>query len=744
MSNLNNIAGWRERIFASLLTVVLVVGVISTAVVIPFLIQNGMWQVALADGLALAWMFGIWRLKRLSYATRVLNFLAVVYVLAIVLMLSVGSASLSYLLGPPLIAAILLNLRSAMIATALGVAALILAGATGHIELGVPGMSDAPLKSSVVAAINYSTVGVMLSLTCGTLLQGLARSLKELELTSAAVARLNDMVLILEAADIPGPDQPIIFVNDAFLHRMGYVRDEVLGKGLHLLRGPDTDDTAFAGMFGAMEENRSAKAELMAHTKAGAAFWLEIEVMPFTRDEECASHWVVVSRDITERRQAADAIHRLAFYDVLTGLPNRRLLMDRLGTVVARSQAEHTVSALLYLDIDKFKNVNDERGHATGDLLLEHAAARLQQAVCGSGLVARIGGDEFVVLLDSRDPCPDTAARHALEAATLVREALAAPLDLKGKPYRIAASIGIALARPGGPGAHDLLREADTAMYHAKAAGRDGVRVFEDAMLADAQHALMLERDLAAALENGELAMHLQLQVDGRGLPVGAELLMRWRRADGSMERPDIFIPVAESSGLIVPLGQWALRQACAAWLALDRAGCPLPLSLNVSPIQFRQPDFVEQVHRIFTEMGVPPQQFIFEVTEGLLIEDIDQTITRMHQLANLGIRFSVDDFGTGYSNLAYLKKMPLYELKIDKSFMRDMPQDHNSTAIVQSILAMANHLDLRVVAEGVETAAQACYLGQHGSAYMQGFHYHRPMPLGDVIARLQTTAEAA
>ena len=298
MSNLNNIAGWRERIFASLLTVVLVVGVISTAVVIPFLIQNGMWQVALADGLALAWMFGIWRLKRLSYATRVLNFLAVVYVLAIVLMLSVGSASLSYLLGPPLIAAILLNLRSAMIATALGVAALILAGATGHIELSVPGMSDAPLKSSVVAAINYSTVGVMLSLTCGTLLQGLARSLKELELTSAAVARLNDMVLILEAADIPGPDQPIIFVNDAFLHRMGYVRDEVLGKGLHLLRGPDTDDTAFAGMFGAMEENRSAKAELMAHTKAGAAFWLEIEVMPFTRDEECASHWVVVSRDI--------------------------------------------------------------------------------------------------------------------------------------------------------------------------------------------------------------------------------------------------------------------------------------------------------------------------------------------------------------------------------------------------------------------------------------------------------------
>ncbi len=744
MSDLNNIAGWRERVFASLLTVAFFVGLISTAAILPFLVQNGMWEVALADCLALAWIFAVWRLRELPYAVRVLNFLAVVYVLAIVLMLSVGSASLSYLLGPPLIAAILLNLRSAMLATALGVVALITAGATGHIELDVPGLDHSPLKASGVAAINYGTIAIMLSLTCSTLLKGLARSLEDLDLTSAAVARLNDMVLILEAADTHGADQPIIFANDAFLRRTGRSRDEVLGQGLHILHGQDTDAAAFAGIFQAMDANRSTKTEMMVHTRTGAAFWVELEVMPFTRNRECTSHWVVVSRDITERRTAADAIHRLAFYDVLTGLPNRRFLMERLTTMVAHSQAEQTVGAVLYLDIDKFKSVNDERGHATGDVLLEHAAARLKQAVRDTDMVARIGGDEFVILLDSRAPHLDAAARRALEAAALVRAALAAPLDLKGQPYRIAASIGIALARPGGPGAHDLLREADTAMYHAKAGGRDGVMVFADAMLADAQRKLTLERDLGAALAAGELAMHLQLQVDGRGLPVGAELLMRWRRADGSMERPDIFIPVAESSGLIVPIGHWALRQACAAWLALDRAGHALPLSLNVSPIQFRQPDFVEQVQRIFAEMGVPPQGFIFEVTEGLLIEDIDQTIARMHQLASLGIRFSVDDFGTGYSNLGYLKKMPLYELKIDKSFMRDTPQDHNSTAIVQSILAMANHLGLRVVAEGVETAAQACYLAQHGAPCMQGFHYHRPMPLGDVIARLQTTAEYA
>ncbi|RYE93652.1 MAG: GGDEF domain-containing protein, partial [Oxalobacteraceae bacterium] len=291
--------------------------------------------------------------------------------------------------------------------------------------------------------------------------------------------------------------------------------------------------------------------------------------------------------------------------------------------------------------------------------------------------------------------------------------------------------------------AHDLLREADTAMYRAKSGGRNGVVLFESAMLAEAQHKLTLERDLAQALANGELAMHLQLQVDHGGAPAGAELLMRWRRADGSMVRPDIFIPAAESSGIIVPLGHWVLRQACAAWLALDRAGHPMPLSINVSPLQFRQPDFVDQVRAILLETGAPPEQLIFEVTEGLLVEDIAQTIARMHELSALGIRFSVDDFGTGYSNLAYLKKMPLYELKIDKSFMHDTPHDESGTAIVQSILSMAGHLGLRVVAEGIESAAQACYLKSHGRPYMQGFLYHRPMPLEQLLGWLDDAAGA-
>jgi EAL domain-containing protein (putative c-di-GMP-specific phosphodiesterase class I) len=297
----------------------------------------------------------------------------------------------------------------------------------------------------------------------------------------------------------------------------------------------------------------------------------------------------------------------------------------------------------------------------------------------------------------------------------------------------------VVLALPGGSSAHDLLREADTAMYHAKAGGRNGVVLFERAMLAATQDKLTLERDLAQALDNGELAMHLQLQVDHAGMPAGAELLMRWRRADGTMVAPDKFIPVAEASGLIVPLGHWVLRQACAAWLALAQAGHPLPLSLNVSPLQFRQPDFVLQVAAILAQTGVPAQQLIFEVTEGLLIEDIDQAVSRMHALAALGIRFSIDDFGTGYSNLAYLTRMPLYELKIDKRFMQGTPHDAGGTAIVQSILSMASHLGLRVVAEGIELEEQARYLAAHGRPFMQGYLYHRPMPLAQVIAQLHS-----
>ncbi|CAH0190907.1 putative signaling protein CC_0091 [Massilia sp. Bi118] len=757
MVSVNDIAAWRIRIFSSLLSVVLALGAIAAAPSIPLLIHQGLWPVALMDTVALAWIFAIWRLERLPYRLRVLNFLAVLYAVAIALMLAIGPASLNYLLGPPVMAVILLGLRPAMGALALSAACIVALAGGGHVALAVPGMEGNALSAALAVTLNFTCVGAMIVLTSGTLLKGLSHTLAkvrgdeervralndELQLTSAAVARLNDMVLIARAVDGPDVSQPVMFANDAFLRRTGYTRGEIIGRSMRVLHGPETDKATVRRILDGMARSQPVRAEIVNYTKDGEPYWVEMEMMPFARAGEHATHWVVVGRDITERRDAADAIHRLAFYDVLTGLPNRRLLMDRLDALLGHTRDGRGLGALLYIDLDNFKNINDARGHATGDTLLVQAAERLGRAVRQRDTVARLGGDEFVVLLDGLEPDPAQATRAALAVADKIRAALAEPIEIDGQAHHTSASIGVALPLHAET-AHDLLREADTAMYHAKAGGRNGVALFETDMLADAQRRLSLERDLALALENGELAMHLQLQVGQDGLPAGAELLTRWRRADGSFVPPDVFIPLAEASGLIVPLGRWVLRQACQAWLALDAAGHPLPLSINVSPLQFRQPDFVAQVRAVLQETGAPPQQLIFEVTEGLLIEDIGKTIARMRELAALGIRFSIDDFGTGYSNLAYLKKMPLYELKIDKSFMRDTPHDANGTAIVQSILAMAGHLGLRVVAEGIESDDQARFLAGHGSPYMQGYLFHRPMPLEQLIARLAARTDKA
>ncbi|MGF6272871.1 diguanylate cyclase (GGDEF)-like protein [Massilia sp. UYP11] len=618
----DDIAQWRVRVFSTLLPIVLVLGTSAALPSIALALRQGLWQIAVMDAVALAWIFAIWRLDRLPHTFRVLNFLAMLFMVAIGLMLAVGPVSLNYLMAPPIMAVILLGNRHGILALALGALCIVVFGMNGYARLYVPGVETDPLLSSLVVAINFSCVGGLITFAAGTLLKGLARSAQE-------------------------------------------------------------------------------------------------------------------------ARTAADAVNRLAFYDMLTGLPNRRLLMDRLAELAERTRHSNSRGAVLYVDLDNFKNVNDARGHAVGDQMLRQAATRLAAAAGAQACVARLGGDEFVVLLDDLGADAGAAATRALALAENVRAALCEKMIIDGQGYYATTSIGVALtAAAGAPlPVHDLLREADTAMYHAKARGRNGVALFEAGMLRDAERRLTLERDLGQALEHGELSLHLQLQVDGARRPSGAELLTRWRRQDGSSVPPDQFIPIAESSGLIVPLGEWVLREACLAWHALARAGHRLPLSVNVSPVQFRQPDFVARVESILRDTGVPPGQLVFEVTEGLLVDRLDQTIDRMHALAALGVRISVDDFGTGYSSLAYLTRMPLYELKIDKSFIRDTPHDKDGTAIVQSILSMAGHLGLRVVAEGVETEAQARYLARHGNASMQGFLFHRPMPLAALLEHLRVSA---
>ncbi|MGZ8291396.1 MAG: putative bifunctional diguanylate cyclase/phosphodiesterase [Telluria sp.] len=619
-------------------------------------------------------------------------------------------------------------------------------------------MPEYALAPSLIVTLNYLCIGVVITMSCATLLRLLessmtdlgafARSLEdgkaelqtlngELRLTAAAVSQLNDMVLIARVADEPGADQSIIFANDAFERRTGYERREVMGRTMRMLGGLDTDSEEVLRIRAAMARIEPVTSELVSYTKSGQPFWVELEMVPFADEGGVNTHWVAVGRDITERKQAANDIHRLAYFDVLTGLPNRRLLTDRLGKMLARASEGSGLGAVMFIDLDHFKYINDARGHATGDAMLRHAAGRLTQLMRKDDIVARLGGDEFVVLLAHLGHELHTASAAALRVAEKIRHALTQPFEIDGQSYNSSASIGVTLLANTGQTVEDLLREADTAMYRAKAGGRNGVAFFEAAMQAEIERRLTLESDLAAALERGELCMHAQLQVDRDGQPVGAELLMRWQRADGTMVPPDVFIPVAEATALIVPIGQWALHQACLSWLGLAQAGHPMPLSVNVSPSQFRQPDFVANVRRTLAETGAPASQLIFEITEGPLIDNVDSTIARMHELADIGIRFSIDDFGTGYSSLAYLKRLPLYELKIDRSFIRDMPGDANGTAIVQSVLAMAGHLGLRVVAEGVETRAQADFLSANGGPEMQGYLFARPLPLADMIGLL-------
>lgn len=764
MKQFYDLAHWRARIFSKLLSTVLIIG---TALAIPsiaLVVADGMWHIAIMDVISLGWIFAIWRARRTSYTVRVLNFLTVIYLIGVGLMIAVGAVSQIFLMGLPVLAMVLLGRRQGLAALLLSGATILVLGLTGLSKLYVTGFGGHEFLSSLLVTLIFLCVGAIVTYTCGTLIKGLSETLDEvqgfaeslevkqarlhelnaeLRLTSAAVARLNDMVLIASAIDAPGAQQPIIFANEAFERRTGYKRDEIIGGSMRLLHGPDTDPDEVARILRAVSRNESVKAELLNYTKGGDAFWVEMEMVPFASEGGRHTHWVVVARDITERRNSAKAIHHLAFYDVLTGLPNRRLLTERLDALVAARHSGGAYGAVLFIDLDNFKYVNDARGHATGDALLRSAAERLVAVVRARDTVARLGGDEFVILLQDLGHDPHAATASAVKVAHKVLATLGEEVSIDEHVYRSTGSVGVALPLHPCESAHDLLRQADVAMYQAKASGRNGVALFETTMLAEAEQKLTLERDLALALEKGELAMHLQLQVDHGQQPVGAELLMRWRRADGVLVPPDVFIPIAEATGLIVPLGNWVLRQACEAWLRLSAAGHPLPLSINVSPAQFRQPDFVDTVARVLQETGAPADQLIFEVTEGLLVSDLDQTIARMHELAALGIRFSVDDFGTGYSNLAYLKRMPLYELKIDKSFIRDTPNDVNGTAIVQSILAMAEHLGLRVVAEGIETPQQADYLSGNGSPLMQGYLFSRPAPLDELLGVLGKLAAA-
>ncbi len=447
--------------------------------------------------------------------------------------------------------------------------------------------------------------------------------------------------------------------------------------------------------------------------------------------------WHGFITDITERKEAEAETFRLAYFDVLTGLPNRSLLNDRIEQALALARRSRQYGAVMFIDLDNFKQINDARGHSVGDYLLTQVAQRLQGLLRAEDTVARLGGDEFVLLVGELGPDAEASARVARAVAEKVRAALERPHLIDNFSYSSTGSIGISLFPKAGQRTDDLLREADTAMYRAKGAGRNRIVFFERAMQQEVEERLALEQELKEGLAGGQLCLYVQSQVDARGQVVAGELLLRWLHPQRGLLAPLRFIPLAEETGLILPLGAWVIEQACRTLAQMRAHGLTQSLAVNVSARQFRSEDFVPRVQAILQASGAPAGRLVFEVTESLFIQDWERSLRSIRQLVELGIRFSIDDFGTGYSSLSYLQRLPLSELKIDRSFVQDTPHDANDAAIVNSILSMAHHLGLEVVAEGVETEDQAEFLRAGRCTRLQGYLYAQPVPLADWLARL-------
>lgn len=559
------------------------------------------------------------------------------------------------------------------------------------------------------------------------------RSLEELKLQKFAL----DKHAIVAVTDIQGY---ITYANSKFCEISGYSQEELIGRDHAILNSGYHPKGFFKDMYHRVARGDIWHAEVCNRAKNGHLYWVDTTISPYIGENGKPQSYISIRSDITQRVMAEEKSNYLALYDALTELPNRRLLLDRLHQALATSSRNGQLGALLFLDLDHFKTLNDTLGHDIGDLLLQQVAERLVNCMREGDTVARLGGDEFVVLLEDLAGDMLEAATHAEAIGEKILSVLNVPYQLDTHEHRSTPSIGVTLYDGHQFSIDVLLKQADIAMYAAKKAGRNVLRFFDPKMQQVISSLADLEHELRNALKLQQFQLYYQIQVNHTGQVLGAEALIRWNHPERGIVSPFHFIPMAEETGLILSIGQWVLDTACAqlnAWQK-DTMTSNLLLAVNVSAKQFLQADFVDQVKAAVQRHGIDATRLKLELTESLLADNLKEIIVTMTTLGELGIKFSLDDFGTGYSSLQYLKTLPLNQLKIDQSFVRDIATDSSDKAIVLTIITMAHSLGLDVIAEGVEAEEQRQFLMDNGCLHYQGYLFSKPVPIGEFESLLR------